>query len=382
MTRRLPERNRSTVNTVSNRVSPAEAWETIPEIVQAARESLLDEVWDYSCGGAESEVTLRRNRSAFEYLAFKPHVLRGVSQRDTSTIVLGAPLSLPVMLAPVGSIVLFDPEGAAACARAAKKAGTAAFVGTLASPSLEAVRTASDAPLFFQLYLTDNRDRTRALIQRAEDARYDAICLTVDSAVYGRRERDLRNRFRPRDRAKPNVQVVADSARQHSDDYRAAATWDDVEWLRATTSLPIMLKGIMRADDARRAVDRGVDAIYVSNHGGRQLDHNAATIEVLPEIVDAVGAKAEVLLDGGIMRGTDVVKALALGARAVLIGKLMTWGLAAGGVDGLVRALDLLRLEISITMANLGVSSLAELSPELLRTSVPPLPDPWPTALR
>ncbi|MGH8890513.1 MAG: alpha-hydroxy acid oxidase [Acidothermaceae bacterium] len=369
------------MNSAAGAASTTPTWETIPEIVQSARDRLPGEVWDYSCGGAESEVTLRRNRSAFEYLAFRTQVLRGVRHRDMATSFLGIPLSLPVMLAPVGSIKLFDADGALACARAAEIAGTAAFIGTLASPSLDIVSAGSTAPLFFQLYLADGRSRTQSLVRRAEAANYKGICLTVDSAVYGRRERDIHNRFRPRERDKPNVTVTSEDAPANSDDYRAAATWEDVDWLRSITNLPIMLKGIMTADDARRAVDRGVDVVYVSNHGGRQLDHNAATIEVLPEVVAAVDRRAEVLVDGGIMRGTDILKALALGARAVLIGKLMAWGLAAGGVTGLARTLELLRVEMSVSMANIGVSSVAELSPALLRPARPPLPEPWPTGL-
>lgn len=360
---------------------PESAWLTIPEVVHAARQRLSRHVWDYSCGGAESEVTLRRNRTAFEHLAFRTRVLRDVSERDTSTTVLGIPLSLPVMLAPVGSISLFDPQGALACALAAEQAGTAAFVSTVSSPGMDVVSAGSAAPLFFQLYVRGDRPWTADLIGRAQHAGYRGICLTVDSAVYGRRDRDIVNRFRPRDRDKPNVPDAATEAegKEPRDAHRATMTWADVDWLRSTTDLPLMLKGIMCAQDARLAVEHGVEAVYVSNHGGRQLDHGPATLEVLPEVVAAVEGRAEVLVDGGFMRGTDVLKALALGARAVSIGKLMTWGLAAGGVGGLVRVLDLLQTEMSVAMANLGVASIEQLSPEHLRRSTPPLANPWPT---
>lgn len=363
-------------------MTDAGGWETIPEIVRSAHERLPKQIWDYSCGGAESEVTLRRNRTAFEHLAFRSRVLRDVSTRDTRTAFLGVPLSMPIMLAPVGSITLFDPDGALACARAAQQAGTAAFIGTLASPSLEEVRTGSNGPLFFQLYVDGDRSATLDLVRRVEAAGYCGICVTVDSAVYGRRERDIHNRFRPRDRDKPNVpdlvdpDVIAASAVR-----RASVTWRDVEWLRSVTSLPVLLKGIMCADDARLAVDHQVAGVYVSNHGGRQLDHGAATLEVLPEVVEAVAGRAEILVDGGFLRGTDVLKALALGARAALVGKLMTWGLAAGGVAGLVRTLELLRLEMHVAMASIGVCTVADLSPEILRASAPPSPRPWPTGL-
>jgi isopentenyl diphosphate isomerase/L-lactate dehydrogenase-like FMN-dependent dehydrogenase len=370
----------ATVDSVRNRPEPVRSaeWETIPEIVQTAFERLPPQVWDYSCGGAESEVTLRRNRSAYEYLAFRPRVLRDVRRRDTTTTFLGTELSMPVMLAPVGSIALFDPDGALACARAAKGAGTAAFVGTVSSPSLETVSAGCDAPLFFQLYLTDVRERTEELVRRAEGAGYKGICLTVDSAVYGRRERDIHNRFRPREREKPNV---AGMSTKDADLLRAGASWEDLEWLCEVTSLPVMVKGIMNPDDAALAVEHGASAVYVSNHGGRQLDHNAATLEVLPEIVAAVAGRVEVVADGGVMRGTDVLKMLALGARAVLIGRLMAWGLAAGGEAGLARALEILREEILVNMANVGVSSVQELTPRLLRPTAPPH-RPWPTNLR
>jgi isopentenyl diphosphate isomerase/L-lactate dehydrogenase-like FMN-dependent dehydrogenase len=353
-------------------------WETIPEIVQTAFERLPAHVWDYSCGGAESETTLRRNRSAFEYVGFRPRVLRDVSHRDTSTSFLGTPLSMPVMLAPVGSITLFDSGGALTCARAAEHAGTAAFVGTVSSPSLEVVSEGSRAPLFFQLYLTDVRQRTAELVRRAEDAGYKGICLTADSAVYGRRERDIHNRFRPREREKPNVPGMS---AKDTDLFRAAASWADLEWLCDITELPVMVKGIMNPDDAVLAVEHGASAVYVSNHGGRQLDHNAATLEVLPEIVAAVADRVEVLVDGGVMRGTDVLKMLALGARAVLIGRLMAWGLAAGGEAGLARTLEILHDEIRVNMANVGVSSVHELTPDHLRPTLPPH-QPWPTNLR
>lgn len=353
---------------------------TIPEIVRAAKAKLPPNLWDYSCGGAESETTLRRNRSAFDYLAFQPRVLKGVSERDVSTTFLGHRLALPVMLAPVGSIVYFHPDGALACARAAEQAGTATFVGTLSAPSLEEVRAGAKGLLVFQLYVRGDRTWMEQLVRRAERADYSAICLTVDSAVYGRRERDLQNRFFPRERlGRPNLVGLPESPGTLAPEaYQAALTWEDVAWLRETTRLPLILKGILSPDDARLAVEHGVDVVYVSNHGGRQLDHAPSTIEVLSEIVQAVRGEAEVIVDSGFLRGTDVLKALALGARAVLIGKLMTWALAAGGEAALVRALELLKVEMTTTMANIGVRSVQELGPHCLRPSAPPAPSPWP----
>ena len=350
----------------------ASTWRTIAEIVRAAEQRLPAQVWDYSRGGAETEMTLRRNRLALDSLAFRPRVLRDVSLRTVGTTFLGIPLTLPVMLGPVGSVALFDPDGALACARAAEEAGTAAFIGSLASPNLEDVSRGTDAPLFFQLYITGERRQTHDLVTRAVAAGYRGICLTVDSAVYGRRERDIVNGFRPLDRDKPNLRTApTHHDRRPAASYRAAVTWDDVDWLRQTTSLPVMIKGIMCAEDALLAVAHGVDVVYVSNHGGRQLDHGSATIDVLPEVVQAVSGRAAVLVDSGFTRGTDVLKALALGADGVVLGKLMTWGLAAGGVRALVRVLDLLRQEMDVAMANIGVTCVAELSPEHLRPARP-----------
>lgn len=364
-------------------MSDASGWLTIPQIVAAAEENLPPHVWEYSRGGAETETTLRRNRLGLDSLAFRPRVLRDVRTRSTATTFLDVPLALPVMLGPVGSISLFDPDGALACARAAERAGTATFVGSVASPSLEDVAAGTGSPLFFQLYVTGDRAQTEDLVRRAVAAGYRGICLTVDSAAYGRRERDIVNGFRPLDRAKPNiapaagapVEVDAATAARTSAAYRAGVTWDDVDWLREICPVPLMLKGIACAEDAVLAVEHGVDVVYVSNHGGRQLDHGAATIDVLPEVVAAVAGRARVLVDSGFTRGTDVLKALALGADAVVIGKLMTWGLAAGGVDGLARVLELLRVEMDTAMANIGVTTVQELTGHHVR-AVPAVRSP------
>lgn len=353
---------------------------TIREVVDAARARLSPQIWDYSCGGADSETTLRRNRSAFDHTSFRPRVLRGVGKPDVSTTFLGRRLSLPVMLAPVGSIARFHPDGALACARVAERAGTASFVGTLASPSLEDVKAGADCPLIFQLYVYGDRPWTERLVRRVEEAGYSAICLTVDLAAYGRRERDLQNRFFPRESIeRPNLGAAQEAAELVvRDEHNAGFSWEDLAWLREITDLPLILKGILSPEDAALAVEHGANAVYVSNHGGRQLDHAPAAIEVLPEVVEAVGGRAEVVADSGFMRGTDVVKALAMGARAVVIGKLMVWGLAAGGEEGLLRTLDLLKTEIATTAANVGVKRVADLNPHSLRPSLPPDPAPWP----
>ena len=270
----------------------ADEWLTIPEIVRAARAKLPANIWHYSCGGAESETTLRRNRSAFDYLALRPRILQGAGHPDTSVTFLGQQMSLPVMLAPVGSIVHFDPDGALAAARAAEAVGTGAFVGTLSTPSLEDVRAGADGPLYFQLYVRGDRDWIEGIVRRAERAGYEGICLTADSGAYGRRERDLHNRFFPRERGnRPNLGDVVSGADRG--DYQGQLTWDDVAWLRETTRLPLMVKGILGPEDASAAVDRGVDVVYISNHGGRQLDHGPSTIEVLPDVAQAVGGQGE-----------------------------------------------------------------------------------------
>lgn len=354
---------------------------TIPELVSTARAKLSAHVWDYSCGGAETETTLKRNRSAFDGLALKPRVLAGVDKREISTTLLGHRLSLPVILAPVGSITHFHPEGALACARVAEQVGTLAFIGTLASPKLEDVRKETNGPLVFQLYVQGDRRWVKEMVHRVEMANYSALCLTVDLAAYGRRERDLHNRFFPRESvSRPNSAGLIGSARD-GQEYQARFTWDDLEWLREITNLPLILKGVLSPEDAELAVQRGVDAIYVSNHGGRQLDHAPSTIEVLPEIMRSAEGRAEIIVDSGFMRGTDIIKALALGARAVAIGKLMAWGLAAGGEEGLRRTLKLLETEIDTTMANMGVRGIDDIGPQNLRPSSTPHPSPWPVGI-
>lgn len=356
-------------------------WITIPEIVLAAKAKLPINAWDYSFGGADTETTLRRNRTAFEYVALRTRVLRDVRVRDTSTTFLGHPLSLPVMLAPIGGPQNYDPEGALACARAAHQVGTIPFIGTLSSPSMEDVRAGTKGPLIFQIYVRGDRTWMEALVRRVEKAGYAALCLTVDSAAYGRRERDLMKRFFRREGGGNQPNLTGLPASDGSRDHQAGLTWDDVDWLRENTALPLILKGIASPEDAQLAVQHGVAVVYVSNHGGRQLDHAPATLDVLPEIVQAVGGRSEVLIDSGFMRGTDVVKALALGARAVLIGKLMAWALGAGGAAGVACALEILKTEIMGTMANIGVTSIAAIGPECVRSSYPPRDAPWPVSI-
>jgi glycolate oxidase len=250
-----------------------------------------------------------------------------------------------------------DPQGAVAVARGALAAGTTAFISTAAKPSIEEVARSVDKPLLFQLYVRSDRAWMRGFLDRAKAAGYRAICVTVDRAYYSRRERDIINQYLHR----------ADSGDPR---HQASLTWDDAAWIKQHTKLPLILKGIATAEDAERAVQIGADVVYVSNHGGRQIDHGQATIEVLPEVVDAVKGNAEVLWDGGVTRGTDVVKALALGARAVGVGKLQGWALAAGGEHGITRMFELLAREIHTTLGLMGVKSIKELNPSWVRPAL------------
>jgi glycolate oxidase len=302
-----------------------------------------------------------RNRFGLDSLAFRPRVLVDVSHIDASTTFLGHKLRIPVMLAPIGSLQIITPEGAVAVAKAAHEFGTINFVSSVTQPSLEETAAASPHAKIFQLYVQGDMYWVEALLTRAKKAGYQALCLTVDTAYYGRRERQMMDRWLP------------PSRRGAGYEYRAGLTWDALDAIKRMADLPFILKGVATAEDARLAVEHGVQAIYVSNHGGRQLDHNRATIDMLPEIVDAVGGRADIVLDGGILRGSDVIKALMLGARAVAIGKLQGWGLAAAGQAGLVRVLEILESEMVTTMGLLGITRLDQLTSNYL-CKVPPLP--------
>ena len=332
---------------------------TNQEIVVQARRNLSQNVWDYLTGGAESETTMRRNRFGLDSLAFRPRVLVDVSKIDASTTFLGHKLRIPVMLAPIGSLQIITPEGGVAVAKAAQEFGTINFVSSVTQPSLEETAAASPNPKIFQLYVQGDLKWVEDLLMRVKKAGYRALCLTVDTAVYGRRERQMMDRWLP------------PSRRQTGYEHRAALTWETMDAINEIAGLPFILKGVATAEDAAIAVKHGVGAVYVSNHGGRQLDHNRATIEMLPEIVEAVGGRAEIVLDGGIVRGSDVLKALVLGAKAVAIGKLQGWGLGAAGQAGLVRVLELLESEITVTMGLLGVSRIDQLRPAHLCKSQP-----------
>ncbi len=323
----------------------------------------------YLEGGAGDEITLRENCAAFERLRLLPRVLVDVSHVDTSVELLGEELDHPVLLAPTAFQTLAHPEGELASARAATQAGTLAVVSTMSSYRLEEIAAAAPGPKWFQLYCYRDRNVVRAFVQRAEAAGFRAICLTVDLPRVGQRERDLRSGFslpadvRPRNFDDVSPTDVADSElffRYIEGLIDPSLTWESVEWLRSVTSLPVILKGVLRADDAARAVEHGAAGVIVSNHGARQLDTAPATIDVLENIVQVVAGRVPVLLDGGIRRGTDVLKAIALGASAVLIGRPYVWGLAADGETGVRRVLELLGNEIELGMALLGCPSVAD----------------------
>jgi isopentenyl diphosphate isomerase/L-lactate dehydrogenase-like FMN-dependent dehydrogenase len=331
---------------------------TNEEIVIAARRNLGQGPWDYLVGGSESETTLRRNRLAFDRWAFRPRILRDVSKVDASTSFLGHHLRIPVLLAPIGSLQVFSPEGGVAVARAAGEFGTMHVVSTATQPGLEEIQAASEAPKIFQLYVRGDDAWVRDLLQRAAASGYKAIALTVDSAVDSLRERPILTRW-----VRPSRRVAFEPIHQ------ASLTWEKMDWIRSLTNLPFLLKGVQTAEDAEIAVQHGVDVIWVSNHGGRQLDHGQGSLEVLPEVVEAVAGRAEVIVDGGIQRGSDVLKAMALGANAVAIGRLQTWGLAAAGSDGVRRVLEILETEIMSAMGLTGVTSIGELGPQYLTRS-------------
>jgi isopentenyl diphosphate isomerase/L-lactate dehydrogenase-like FMN-dependent dehydrogenase len=332
---------------------------TTQEIITQARRNLSQHVWHYLTGGAESETTMCRNRLALDSLALRPRVLVDVSTIDPSATFLGHRLRIPVMLAPIGSLQLMTPEGAVAVARVAHEFGTVSFVSSVTQPSLEETAAATLHPKIFQLYVQGDMRWVETLLTRVKNAGYQALCLTVDTAYYGRRERQMMDRWLP------------PSRRLSGYEHRSAITWETMAAIKQFGGLPFILKGVATAEDAALAVEHGVSAIYVSNHGGRQLDHNRGTLEMLPEIVEAVAGRAAVVVDGGIVRGSDVLKALALGAHAVAIGKLQGWGLGAGGQQGLVRVLEILESEIITSMALLGVTRIDQLKPGYLCKSQP-----------
>ncbi len=339
-------------------------FQTLHEIVKKARQNLDQNDWDYIVGGTESETTLRRNRMALDSLAFRPRVLRDVSRIDAAVERFGRRLRLPLLLAPVGALEVFHQGGGATVARAAQEFGVAHMLSSVCEPGLEAVAEAApDALRIYQLYVRGDEGFVDDHVRRAIANGYSAFCLTVDTAVYSRRERDLAKRF-----------VTAGRRRVSGREFQAALDWRTVERIKRNFQIPLALKGIATREDAARAVEHDVDWIYVSNHGGRQLDHGLGSMEVLPEIVEAVAGRAKIMIDGAFCRGTDIVKAMILGADLVGLGRMQCYGLAAAGQAGIVRMLELIEDEVQRCLGLLGVTSFAELDRSYLRAAAPANP--------
>ena len=368
---------------------------SIEDLRRLAKRRAPRAVFDYIDGGADAEVTLRENGRAFDAVAFQPRGAVATPAVDLRTTVLNVEVDVPFLLAPLGSSRMFFPKGEIVAARAAGQAGTGSILSTLSGCALEDVKAASSGPVWYQVYLVGGRDVARAAIGRAAAAGFGALVVTVDTPVAGLRERDFRNgigallSFKPLTMAPflpqllarprwlagfladgglmsfPNVVLPGQGPMKYASVgpalEQSVVTWADLEWIRAAWSGPVVVKGLLTAADAGRAVDAGADAIIVSNHGGRQLDTVSATLRALPSVVEAVRGRVDVLVDGGIRRGGDVVKALCLGARAVLIGRAYGYGLAAAGGLGVTRAIDILRADIVRTLKLLGCPSCAQL---------------------
>jgi 4-hydroxymandelate oxidase len=344
-----------------------------------APQHLSTMAYDYYVSGAWDEVTLRDNRAVYERYKLRPRMLRDVSQRHLNTTVLGYPIAMPILVAPMAFQCLAHRDGEIATAKATHALGTTMVLSTLATRSLEEVsEVAASTPPWFQLYIHRDRGLTQALVQQAEAAGYQALCLTVDTPILGRRERDQRNQFTlpaGMDLANlasmsnltiPQVEGESGLFTYVIEQIDPSITWKDVEWLQSLTQLPVVVKGILRGDDAVKAVEHGAKGIIVSNHGGRQLDGAVATLDALSEVVTAVENAVEVLVDGGIRRGTDVLKALSLGAKAVLVGRPILWGLAVAGEAGVRHVLELLRDELDVAMALSGCATVEEIDPSLI----------------
>jgi isopentenyl diphosphate isomerase/L-lactate dehydrogenase-like FMN-dependent dehydrogenase len=343
-----------------------DTFEVLHEFYNPAKANVSNETWDYLMGGGETEAALERNRMAIDQIVFRPRVLRNVENVNAGAKVLGHELRLPVILAPIGSLQDIVATGGLAPTRAAATFGAFHMLSSVCKPGLEEVAAAAPGyPKLFQLYVRGDAAWVDAMLAKAIEHKYAAVCLTVDLDYYGRRERDIAKRYKP-------------SARQAqsttADPFQARFSWADIKRIRKNVKVPLILKGIATAEDAIIAVEHGVDVVYISNHGGRQLDHGKGCIEVLPEVVDAVRGKAQVFVDGGFFRGTDIVKAMALGASAVALGKMQGLALAAGGEAGCVRMLELLEDEVRRTLGLLGVNSYAELDHTYVANAAMQLP--------
>ena len=349
----------------------------VGDYAHAARAKLSKEISDYYEGGALDEITLRENTAGWERLRLYYQVLAGVGERDLGTTLLGQKISMPICVAPTAFHKLACGEGEIATARAAKAAGTLFILSSLSNTAMESVFAQAAGSRWFQLYIYRDREITRALVQRAEAAGADAIVLTVDAPGLGTRERDMRNRFTlpeglsvenlsPLGKGKMPEVTGSGLAAYVRDNFKSDLSFEDLDWLCGSTRLPIVVKGVCRSDDARRTVEHGAKAIVVSNHGGRQLDTAPATSEVLPHIVDVVSDRCEIYVDGGIRRGSDVLKARALGARAVMVGRPILWGLTVAGEKGALDVLEILRRELDEAMLLCGCTRVSDINRSLL----------------
>lgn len=348
------------------------------EYEKLARQHLSEMAWDYYASGAWDQVTLRDNRAAFERFKLRPRMLIDVTQRDLTTQVLGRSLQMPILIAPMAFQCLANPEGEIATAKAAAKSGIGMMLSTLATKSIEEVASVRKQGNWFQLYVHRDRGLTRALVELAYANGVDALCLTVDAPLLGRRENDTHNQFAlPSGMELANLAILTELEipqkqgesglfAYFAEQLDPGITWADLEWLQSLTPLPLAVKGILRGDDALKAVEYGAKAVIVSNHGGRQLDGAIASIDALSEVVASVSNKAEVLMDGGIRRGTDILKALALGAKAVLVGRPVLWGLAISGEAGVQHILEILRDELDLAMALSGCANLQDIDRSLV----------------
>src|SRR5882757_5622593 len=338
-----------------------EEYQNLHEFVRKARAKLNQNAWDYIVGAAETETTMRRNRMALDEIAFRPRVLRNVARVDPSTEVFGRKLRIPVMIAPVGALEIFDSDAGAAVTRGAGAFGAAHMLSSVSEPGLEnTAKAAPDALRIYQLYVRGDDAFVEDVVSRTVANGYAAFCLTVDTAHYSRRERDLAKRF-----------VRANRRDVSGREFQMALDWRSVKRIKNKYKIPLVIKGIATAEDAVIAVDHGVERIYVSNHGGRQLDHGRGAMHVLPEIAAAVGGRTKIMVDGSFCRGTDIVKAIASGADLVGLGRLQCWALAAGGEAGIVRMLELLEDEVQRCMGLLGVNTFAELDKSYLHAATP-----------
>ena len=340
---------------------------SLSEFEERARVAMTPMAYEFVASGAADEHTVRWNRDAFDRIRLRPRVLRDVAPSDTRLTLLGRELPFPILLAPTAYHRVLHPEGEIATVRGAGAAGITWIVSMGTTTAVADIARAASAPLWFQLYLQSDQGFTREVVGQAEAAGCQALCLTVDSPIIGPRNRQARARFRlAAGLETPHLFDIGHRRQEVMDPRRVAATWKDVEWLRATTTLPLVLKGILDPEDAELAIRAGADGIVVSNHGGRNLDTTPATIDALPEVADRVGGRVPLLLDGGIRRGTDVVKALALGAAAVLIGRPYCYGLAVAGGEGVRRVVEILRSELEAAMMLSGIATLGQIDRSLL----------------